>query len=136
MALLSWFTRATTRAARKSPRRARLGLEALEAREVPATFTVLNTLDDGSAGSLRWAVDQANSNGGEAPTAFAAGPCSAPQPTPLLAGQRTLSDAATTTISGPAAGVTVSGNGAGRVFGIDEGASAALSKLIITGGSV
>nr|MBX2881199.1 DUF4347 domain-containing protein [Granulosicoccus sp.] len=28
----------------------------------PQTFTVTNTLDDGSPGSLRWAIDQANSN--------------------------------------------------------------------------
>jgi hypothetical protein len=32
---------------------------------VPSTFTVLNTLDDGSAGSLSWAVGQANANGGD-----------------------------------------------------------------------
>src|SRR5262249_33670643 len=28
----------------------------------PATFTVTNTLDDGSAGSLRWAIEQVNAN--------------------------------------------------------------------------
>jgi parallel beta-helix repeat protein len=52
----------------------------------------------------------------------------------LTGGQLTLTDSATTTISGPAAGVTISGNNASRVFGIEQGASAALSGLTITGG--
>src|SRR5262249_28911873 len=60
-----------TRPLRKVPHRARLGVEALEDRVVPATtFTVLNTLDDGSAGSLRWAVGQANSTAGADTIAF------------------------------------------------------------------
>jgi hypothetical protein len=29
----------------------------LEDRIVPSTFTVTNTLDDGSVGSLRWAIN-------------------------------------------------------------------------------
>jgi hypothetical protein len=37
-----------------------LNLERLEDRWVPSTFTVTNTLDDGSTGSLRWAITQAN----------------------------------------------------------------------------
>ncbi len=37
-------------------------LERLEDRTVPSTFLVTNTLDDGSAGSLRWAVNQANAD--------------------------------------------------------------------------
>ena len=32
-------------------------LEVLEDRTVPSTFTVTNTLDDGSVGSLRWAIN-------------------------------------------------------------------------------
>src|SRR6266542_3895919 len=39
---------------------ARPSLERLEDRTVPSTFTVTNTLDDGSTGSLRWAINQAN----------------------------------------------------------------------------
>jgi hypothetical protein len=38
---------------RKAPHRSRLALEILEDRTVPSTFTVMNTLDDGSDGSLR-----------------------------------------------------------------------------------
>ncbi len=50
----------------KTARRARSSfrprLDALEDRTAPAVFTVVNTLDDGSAGSLRWAVTQANAD--------------------------------------------------------------------------
>src|SRR5262245_50845235 len=38
----------------------RPGAEWLEDRTVPSTFAVTNTLDDGSTGSLRWAINQAN----------------------------------------------------------------------------
>src|SRR3974377_1253016 len=34
-------------------------LEALEGRLAPATWTVTNTLDDGSTGTLRWAIIEA-----------------------------------------------------------------------------
>ena len=44
--------------------RTRLGLQRLEERDTPVTFTVTNVLDDGSTGSLRWAVGQANSTSG------------------------------------------------------------------------
>ena len=59
MTMRSWirklFTRPVTRPIRKAPRRHPPGLEALEDRTVPSTFTVLNTNDTG-AGSLREAV--------------------------------------------------------------------------------
>jgi hypothetical protein len=41
-------------------RPATLKLDALEAREVPATFNVTNLLDTNAAGSLRWAINQSN----------------------------------------------------------------------------
>jgi CSLREA domain-containing protein len=44
--------------------RLRPALEILEERVVLSTFTVSNTVDDGRTGSLRWAVDQANTAGG------------------------------------------------------------------------
>ena len=40
------------------------------------------------------------------------------------------------TITGPAAGVTISGGGNSRVFQVDSGVTAALSGLTITGGSI
>src|SRR5262245_55329080 len=138
MSMRSWirnvFARPATRPIRKAPHRFRPALEALEDRTVPSTFTVLNTLDDGSAGTLRWAVDQANSNAGADTIDFDSGVFSTPQTITLTGGQLTLSDAATTTITGPAAGVSLSGNNTSRVFGIASAASAALSGLTISGG--
>jgi hypothetical protein len=42
--------------------RARLSVEPLEDRTVPTTFTVTNTLGDGSVGSLAWAINQVNAD--------------------------------------------------------------------------
>jgi hypothetical protein len=39
----------------------------LEQRELLSTFTVTNTLNDGSTGSLRWAINQVNSDTGPFP---------------------------------------------------------------------
>ncbi len=43
-------------------RRARPRVEVLEDRSVPATFTVTKDADDGTAGTFRWAIEQANGN--------------------------------------------------------------------------
>jgi parallel beta-helix repeat protein len=121
---------------RKRPRRARLAVEALEQRWVPS-FTVTNLLDDGSLGSLRWAVGQANANPGDNtfdfdPTVFAT-----PQTITLAGTQLELSNTtALQRITGPAAGVTVSGNNASRVFHIAGGVSASISGLTISMGHV
>jgi hypothetical protein len=42
-------------------RRVRPMLEQMEGRLVPAVYTVSSALDDGSPGTLRWAINQANS---------------------------------------------------------------------------
>src|SRR5262249_40367812 len=54
---------------RTKPRRVRLGLELLEDRLTPSTFTVITTADNGDnvnplAGSLRQAILQANAHAG------------------------------------------------------------------------
>jgi hypothetical protein len=64
------FARPVTPPIRKRPHRALLAVYALEDRTVPSTFTVTNLLDDGSFGSLRWAVGQANATGGDETIAF------------------------------------------------------------------
>jgi hypothetical protein len=119
---------------RKRAHRARLAVQALEDRTVPSTFTVTNLLDDGSAGSLRWAVGQANMAGGAIdfdPAVFAT-----PQTITLTGTQLELTDTTgTETITGPAVGVTVNGNNASRVFQIDGGVSASISGLTISGGN-
>jgi hypothetical protein len=135
MTMRSWirnlFDRPATRPIRKAPPRSRLGVELLENRTVPSTFTVLNTLDDGSVGSLRWAVGQANTSSGPDTIVFDPTVFSTPQ-TITLTGGLTLTDTATTTITGPAAGVTISGGG---IF-INSGDSAALSGMTITQGGL
>jgi hypothetical protein len=111
----------------------RLGI--LEDRTVPSTFTVVNTLDDGSVGSLRWAVGQANSQPGVDTIDFDSGVFSAPRTITLSGGQLELSDTAgATSIAGPAAGVTVSGSGLSRVLRVDALVTASISGMTITGG--
>lgn len=110
-------------------------VEALEGRDLPSAFTVLN-LDDGGVGSLRDAIAAAEANPGPDTIDF----------TPGLQGTITLTggelqirgDAA---ITGPGADrITVSGNGASRVFrvigGIDAGTATAatISGLTISHG--
>src|SRR5262249_18793182 len=134
------FTRPATRAIRKAPDRVRPALEALEDRTVPSTlFTVTNTLDDGSVGSLRWAVGQANTTTGADAIAFNDGTSpgtnfyATPHTITLTGGELDLIDTATTTITGPGASLlSVSGNNASRVFAVSSGASAAISGLTVT----
>ena len=60
-----------------------------------------------------------------------------PQTITLTGGQLELSNTSgTETITGPAAGVTVSGGGLSRVFQVDANVTASISGLTITEGSV
>ena len=114
----------------------------MEDRTLLSSFVVSNTGDSGP-GSLRQAIEGANAQGGAEtitfdPTAFAT-----PQTITLTSGQLELSDTTgTETITGPAAGVTVSGdgpgnglNGQGRVFQVDKGVTASISGVTITAGN-
>jgi hypothetical protein len=116
--------------------RLRPGLMALEGRTLLSTFTVNSTADNGSAGTLRWAIGQANANR-KADTIVFSNLFDSPQTINLSGKQLTLSDPARITITGPGENLlTVSGNNSSRVFRITSGASASLSGLTITGGSV
>ncbi len=111
-------------------------LTALENRRLLSTFTVNSTLDNGSAGTLRWAVGQANSAGGAETIAFDQKVFKSPQKITLTGTQLELSDTSgTETINGPKVGVTVSGGGLSRVFQVDPGATASISGLTISGGN-
>jgi parallel beta-helix repeat protein len=102
---------------------------------VPTTFTVTSLLDDGSVGTLRWAVGQANRAMGFATINFAPSLFSTPQTIHLSGAPLELSNtSATETITGPAAGLTVSGDGKSGVFQVDAGVNASLSGLAITRG--
>ena len=56
---LGWGARSRSR--RGDRHRLRPELLALEDRRLLSTFTVNSTADDGSSGTLRWAIGQANS---------------------------------------------------------------------------
>ena len=108
----------------------------LEDRRLLSTFTVTSTLDNGSVGTLRWAVGQANSAGGAETIAFDKKVFKTPQTITLTGTQLELTDTTgTETITGPKAGVTVSGGGLSRVFQVDGGVTASISGLTITGGN-
>ena len=109
---------------------------ALEDRRLLSTFTVTSTLDNGSAGTLRWAVGQANSAGGAETITFDKTVFKTPQTITLTGTQLELTDTTgTETITGPKVGVTVSGGEHSRVFQVDGGVTASISGLTITGGN-
>ncbi len=129
------FARPVSRPMRKEPHWVRLALEALEDRIVPANYLVTNTNDTG-AGSLRDAVAQANSNlGADTITFDTTGVFATPQTITLTSGAITFTDTALTTITGPAANVTVSGGNTQQVFWLNAGTAASISGLKVTGGN-
>src|SRR5262245_10553232 len=100
MTMRSWirslFTHPATRPIRRVPRRARLTLEALEDRWVPAGFTV-NSIDDTGAGSgllgdLRYCIAQANSTAGDDTITFDSDVFATPQTIALGGTQLELTD--------------------------------------------
>src|SRR5262245_29219321 len=104
---------------RRSPLRLRPAVMELEGRTLLANFTVSSTADDGSTGTLRWAIGQANKGNGADTITFSS-LFNAPQTITLTQGPLALTDPATTTIAGPGANLlTVSGGGKSRVFDID-----------------
>ena len=104
------------------------------------TFTV-NSLGDagigsGDSGDLRYCINQANADDGANTIVFDPTVFSTPQTITLSGGQLELEDTGgTQTITGPAAGVTISGGGSSRVFQVDAGVTASISGLTISGGS-
>jgi predicted outer membrane repeat protein len=97
----------------KKPTRHFSSIECLEARIAPATFTVTHLLDDGSPGSLRKAVNDANNGTGPDTIVFKAG----------LTGTIHLGVAGALgcdegiTIRGPGSGkLTIDGGGTDRIF--------------------
>ncbi|MFO0957351.1 MAG: choice-of-anchor Q domain-containing protein [Isosphaeraceae bacterium] len=109
-------------------------LMALEGRALLATFTVNSLADDGSAGTLRWAIGQANQAASADSIVFSS-LFDTPRTITLTGGSLALTGSAATTIAGPGANrLTVSGGGNVGVFLID-GDPATISGLTITGGS-
>src|SRR5262249_34469259 len=112
------------------PARTRLGLEALDARLVPAAFHV-TTLADGGPGSLRAAVTQADAHPGADTIVFSEGLTGMIAPT---GGGLDVTD--DLKVNGPGAGLlTVSGIHASRVFTVEAGEDVRISGLTIAGGN-
>src|SRR5262245_32934408 len=128
------FARPVIRPFRKAPFRAHPTLEVLEDRWVPS-IVVNNPTDTFVAGQidLRDAIAQANASGGDQTITFDSTVFNTPQTITLDFGQLELSDTTgTETITGPAAGVTVSGGGLSRVFQVDRLVTASISGLTIS----
>ena len=135
-------SRRAIRLARKPNPSGRLAILALEERwlpsnvVVPAAIVVNNPSDTPMFGEtdLRQAIALANSTSGANSITFDPNVFAAQQTITLNGGTLTLTNTATTTITGPAAGVTISGNATSGVFVIASSASASLSGLTIFGG--
>ncbi len=118
------------RTARNTTAAGRPAVEALEDRLLPTTFHVTSLLDDGSAGTLRWAVGQANTNPGSDAIDFQI------SGTVSLSGQLpAFTDAATTTVIGPSGGITLDAHGASGILVVQPGASVALTGLTLAHGN-
>src|SRR5262245_16439149 len=115
----SWIRRLfarTPRTARTAPARRRPRVEALEDRTVPSTFTVSTLLDDGSAGSLRDAITQANGHAGADAIDFSV------TGTITLGGSQLPAVTEDLTITGPGATLlTVDAHHASRILKVDGG---------------
>ncbi len=123
-----------SRAVLHSRRRRRPDLEVLEDRRLLAQIVVNNPTDSPVSGEtdLRQAIAAAVS--GDA-ISFDATVFATPQTITLAQANGQLEVETSLTITGPAAGVTISGGGQSGVFGVDNGVTASLSGLTITGGS-
>jgi hypothetical protein len=105
------------------------------------TKLVINTTGDATLSpsaelTLREAVNVADVEDGALTISFDPTVFSAPQTITLTLGQLELSDIeGPQTITGPSAGVLISGGGQSRVLQIDGGVTASLSGLTITDGS-
>jgi hypothetical protein len=107
----------------------------LEDRQLLSAFHVNSTADDGSVGTLRWAVQQADVDTSPSTIDFNLG--NGPKTITLSEGELELSNTAESiTIIGPGADLlTINGNRADRVFQISGQVTATLTGLTIADGS-
>ncbi|WP_459557840.1 beta strand repeat-containing protein [Lacunimicrobium album] len=107
---------------------------AFESSVGPGFYTVTSTADSG-AGSLRDAIDQANTNPGDDTITFALNLSG--QTITLLTGQLTLSDTigVTKIVGLGASQLTISGGNTSRVLEVQSGVTAEINGLTISNGS-
>jgi predicted outer membrane repeat protein len=135
-----WYVSLAQRPGKSPVRRRRHMLpvfEQLESRELLTSFVVTNVADTTDVGTLRWAIEQANTSGGSDTISFDSS-FAAPQTIVLNGTELPLFDDATglTTVSGPGnALLTISGNDLSRVFDVASGANVSLNGLTISHGN-
>ncbi len=106
------------------------------------TIFTVNSLGDalsgsGDSGDLRYCINEANADDGPNQIVFDPTVFSTPQTITLSGSELELSDTGgMQTITGPAAGVTISGGGMSRAFQVDPGVTASISGLTISGGAI
>jgi MBG domain (YGX type)/Right handed beta helix region len=134
-----WGGRGTVAGRRRLRQRMKPTLMALEERSLLSTIVVNNPTDtpiDGET-DLRQAIVQANTTGGDQTINFDPAVFDTPQTITLSGSALGLADTTgTETITGPAAGVTVSGGGLSGVFQVGANVTASISGLTITGGMI
>src|SRR5262249_39803647 len=105
-------------------------LEALEDRLTPTTYHINSLFDDGSAGTLRWAINQANADPDPDTIDFRV------TGTIRLGGAALPAITGDVTITGPgAANLTVAAHGASRVLVVNGGATLRVSGLTLANGA-
>lgn len=112
------------------------GLVPLEDRRLLSMFPVTSTADDGSTGTLRWAVAGANADASPSTIVFELG--TAPATIALTQGQLDLGNTSQSVAidDGPGQGpVTISGNSQSGAFQVDPGVTASISGLTIIDGA-
>ena len=110
-------------------------IERLESRLCLSSYVVSSLLDDGTAGTLRWAVAQVNANTIGSPDTIGFDPSLSGTIT-LTSGQLELGNNApqNVTLQGPGGGqVTISGGGSSRILQIDSRVVAQISGLTMSG---
>ncbi len=94
------------------------------------TYTVTSAADDGSAGTLRWAIAEANAGANTIKFLPAVFGTSTAQTITLAGSPLELGDTTgALTIIGPSAGVTISANGQSRVLEIGQGVNTSITGL-------
>ena len=124
------------RGRKRGRRRFEAVLLPLEDRQLLSMFPVTSTADDGSTGTLRWAVAGANADTSPSTIVFELGTAAAT--ITLTQGQLELCNTSesVTIYDGSGQGpVTISGNNQSGAFQVDSGVTASISGLTITDGA-
>jgi len=129
-------TRASRRAGRSQHLLTKAVIETLEKRTLLSGYVVTSTADDGSSGTLRWAIQQANTAGGNQTITFASSLTSSAPATIDLNGSP-LEISGNITINGPGQNLlAIDGGGKSNIFTVDSGSTAEIENLTVKDGYI